>query len=103
MRFGLYYSGGLDWSKRPEPIANLGDMFACVPTERDYCDYAAAQLRELIDRYEPSVVWSDAHSSVIAPIALDGAMLTIRKFSADPFTDAVLISVGTIAAFAWSL
>jgi alpha-L-fucosidase len=59
MRFGLYYSGGLDWSMRPEPIANLGDMFACVPTERDYCDYAAAQLRELIDRYEPSVLWND--------------------------------------------
>ncbi|MFM9864070.1 MAG: alpha-L-fucosidase [Micropepsaceae bacterium] len=59
MRFGLYYSGGLDWTARPEPIANLGDMFACVPTERDYCDYAAAQVRELIDRYEPSVLWND--------------------------------------------
>lgn len=59
MRFGLYYSGGLDWTARPEPIANLGDMFACVPTEHDYCDYAAAQLRELIDRYEPSVLWND--------------------------------------------
>ena len=59
MRFGLYYSGGLDWTARPEPIANLGDMFACVPTERDYCDYAAAQVRELIDRYEPSALWND--------------------------------------------
>src|SRR6185295_16325156 len=46
MRFGLYYSGGLDWTARPEPIANLGDMFACVPTESQYADYAAAQLRE---------------------------------------------------------
>lgn len=59
MRFALYYSGGLDWTARPEPIANLGDMFACVPTERDYCDYAAAQVRELIDRYEPSILWND--------------------------------------------
>jgi alpha-L-fucosidase len=59
MRFGLYYSGGLDWTARPEPIANLGDMFACVPTERAYAEYAAAQLRELIDRYEPSVLWND--------------------------------------------
>ncbi|MBP6012356.1 MAG: alpha-L-fucosidase [Alphaproteobacteria bacterium] len=59
MRFGLYYSGGLDWTARPEPIANLGDMFACVPTESDYTTYAAAQLRELIDRYEPSVLWND--------------------------------------------
>jgi alpha-L-fucosidase len=59
MRFGLYYSGGLDWTARPEPIANLGDMFACVPTEREYADYAAAQLRELIARYKPSVLWND--------------------------------------------
>ena len=59
MHFGLYYSGGLDWTARPEPIANLGDMFAAVPTERDYCDYAAAHVRELIDRYEPSVLWND--------------------------------------------
>ena len=59
MRFGLYYSGGLDWTVRPEPIANLGDMFACVPTERQYTDYAAAQVRELIARYKPSVLWND--------------------------------------------
>jgi alpha-L-fucosidase len=59
MRFGLYYSGGLDWTARAEPIANLGDMFACVPTEADYADYALAQAKELIDRYEPSVLWND--------------------------------------------
>ncbi|MBL8781672.1 MAG: alpha-L-fucosidase [Alphaproteobacteria bacterium] len=59
MRFGLYYSGGLDWTARPEPIANLGDMFAGVPTERAYADYAAAQVRELIARYKPSVLWND--------------------------------------------
>ncbi len=59
MRFGLYYSGGLDWTARSNPIANLGDMFACVPTERQYTDYASAQLRELIARYKPSVLWND--------------------------------------------
>ncbi len=35
-------------------------------------------------------------NAVISPIALDGAMLTIRKFSQDPFTDADLIAFGTI-------
>ena len=59
MRFGLYYSGGLDWTARNTPIANLGDMFAAVPTEKAYTDYAAAQLRELIQRYRPSVLWND--------------------------------------------
>jgi pilus assembly protein CpaF len=35
-------------------------------------------------------------NAVISPIALDGAMLTIRKFSQDPYTDADLIAFGTI-------
>jgi pilus assembly protein CpaF len=34
-------------------------------------------------------------NAVVEPIALDGAMLTIRKFSAEPFTDRDLISFGT--------
>jgi pilus assembly protein CpaF len=34
-------------------------------------------------------------NAVIPPIALDGAMLTIRKFSTDPFTDKDLIAFGT--------
>lgn len=37
-------------------------------------------------------------NAVIAPIALDGSMLTVRKFPADPFTDADLIAFGTISA-----
>ncbi|MGE9808849.1 CpaF family protein [Janibacter sp. G1551] len=36
-------------------------------------------------------------NAVVAPIALDGAMLTIRKFAADPFTDLDLISFGTMS------
>ena len=35
-------------------------------------------------------------NAVVPPIALDGSMLTIRKFSADPFTDRDLISFGTM-------
>jgi alpha-L-fucosidase len=59
MRFGVYYSGGLDWSFHHQPIHNLGEMLACIPTRDDYRAYAAAQLRELIDRYQPSVLWND--------------------------------------------
>ena len=59
LRFGLYYSGGLDWTARPSLIRNLGEMFAAVPTEADYRAYADAQVRELIDRYQPSVLWND--------------------------------------------
>jgi len=59
LRFGLYYSGGLDWTFREGPIQTIGDMFACVPQEADYKAYAAAQVRELIGRYRPQVLWND--------------------------------------------
>jgi alpha-L-fucosidase len=59
MRFGVYYSGGLDWTFRHIPIRNIGDMFACVPTDDAYRAYANAQVRELIARYKPSVLWND--------------------------------------------
>jgi pilus assembly protein CpaF len=35
-------------------------------------------------------------NAVISPIALDGPMLTIRKFSRDPYQDADLVNFGTI-------
>jgi pilus assembly protein CpaF len=36
-------------------------------------------------------------NAVIAPISLDGSMLTIRKFAAEPFTVADLIGFGTLS------
>jgi pilus assembly protein CpaF len=36
-------------------------------------------------------------NAVVAPIALDGAILTVRKFAADPFTDRDLIAFGTMS------
>jgi len=59
LRFGLYYSGGLDWTFCDTPISDLGDMFASVPLGEDYKDYAECQVRELIVRYKPSVLWND--------------------------------------------
>lgn len=59
LRFGVYYSGGLDWTFHHEPISNMGEMLACVPPGQDYKDYAGAQMRELIARYQPSVIWND--------------------------------------------
>lgn len=58
MRFGVYYSGGLDWTFDDRPIGNLGSMLAAVPRGA-YPAYAEAQVRELIDRYRPSVLWND--------------------------------------------
>jgi len=58
LRFGVYYSGGIDWTFNREPLLTLGDFLASTPGGA-YLDYAEAQTRELIERYEPSVLWND--------------------------------------------
>ena len=58
LRFGVYYSGGIDWTFNPEPLKTLADFIGSVPGGA-YPTYAEAQVRELIDRYQPSVVWND--------------------------------------------
>ncbi len=40
-------------------------------------------------------------NAVVAPIALDGSVLTIRKFAADPFRAEDLVSFGTLSADTW--
>ena len=58
LKFGLYYSGGIDWTFNPEPLMTLADFMGSTPGG-DYPDYAEAQVRELIARYQPSVLWND--------------------------------------------
>ena len=58
LRYGLYYSGGIDWSFNPEPLRTLGDFIGSVPGGK-YPAYAVAQVKELIDKYKPSVLWND--------------------------------------------
>jgi len=59
MRFGTYYSGGLDWTFGGLPITDFGSMVRAIPQGADYLSYADAHWRELIDRYEPCVLWND--------------------------------------------
>ena len=59
MRMGLYYSGGYDWPYNDALLANPADSFLAVPHGEDYLQYATIHVRELIDRYRPSVLWND--------------------------------------------
>jgi alpha-L-fucosidase len=58
MRFGIYYSGGLDQTFNDRPIGSVAQMLDAIP-RGDYPAYAEAQVRELIARYRPSVLWND--------------------------------------------
>jgi alpha-L-fucosidase len=59
MRFGTYYSGGLDWTFGGLPMTDFNRMLAAIPQDADYIAYADAHWRELVARYEPSVLWND--------------------------------------------
>ncbi|MFZ6004236.1 MAG: alpha-L-fucosidase [Actinomycetota bacterium] len=59
MRFGTYYSGGLDWTFGGLPMTDFRSMFSAIPQTADYQEYADAHWRELIDRYHPDVLWND--------------------------------------------
>jgi alpha-L-fucosidase len=59
MRFGVYYSGGLDWTFEPHPIVGMADGLAAVPLDPAYERYCDAHYRELVARYQPSVLWND--------------------------------------------
>lgn len=59
MRFGVYYSGGLDWTFNAEPIRDFLDLLGGLPYGREYAAYVDAHYRELIERYQPDVLWND--------------------------------------------
>jgi len=62
LRFGVYYSGGLDWTFGGPPIKSLDDLLEAIPTTRTYATYVDAHMRELINRYRPSILWNDVCS-----------------------------------------
>lgn len=60
LRFGTYYSGGLDWSVTNLPPhsefeATGGDR----PNDAAYSMYAFEHCADLIRRYEPDILWDD--------------------------------------------
>ena len=59
MRFGTYYSGGLDWTFGGLPITDFRSMLAAIPQSDEYLAYADGHWRELVDRYQPCVLWND--------------------------------------------
>lgn len=65
LRMGLYYSGGIDWSFPSDfglprvPIQNVLDFLIPTPISPEYARYVRAHWDELIQRYQPSVLWND--------------------------------------------
>jgi alpha-L-fucosidase len=58
LRFGTYYSGGLDWGFAPGPPIESREDFH-RPIDATYAEYAYRQVIDLIDRFGPDVLWND--------------------------------------------
>ena len=60
MRFGVYYSGGLDWHVTDLPaLDSHAALHRRRPVDPAYAAYAYLHVRNLIDRYRPDVLWND--------------------------------------------
>jgi alpha-L-fucosidase len=59
LKMGLYYSGGLDWTFESRPITKREDVIGLAPQTEEYARYTDAHWRELIERYQPTVMWND--------------------------------------------
>ena len=59
MKMGLYYSSALDWTFSTQPILGFADLLSNGPTSREYLRYVENHWKELIDRYDPAILWSD--------------------------------------------
>ncbi|MBY9012652.1 MAG: alpha-L-fucosidase, partial [Candidatus Lokiarchaeota archaeon] len=67
MKMGFYYSTSFDWSFNPEPIDDRTSDMTNGITTPEYTEYVKHHWNELIDDYEPSILWSD----IGAPPLLD--------------------------------
>jgi alpha-L-fucosidase len=59
MKMGLYYSSALDWTFSSQPTLGLADLLSTGPTSQVYRQYVENHWKELIDRYDPAILWSD--------------------------------------------
>lgn len=59
LKMGAYYSGAIDWTYSPTPIFTESQNMSNTSPTYAYADYAFNQVHELIDDYQPSILWND--------------------------------------------
>lgn len=116
MRTGLYYSGGYDWPYNDAVLTGPADMLLAMPDDPTYVGYVEGHVRELIERYTPSVLWND----IGWPASSDLPALFADYYAAVPDgvvndrwaqtdvkrggpAEAVLRGLGGLAQLAWKL
>jgi alpha-L-fucosidase len=59
LKMGLYYVSPWDWTFTTKPIIDAATFITNGPTSKEHNAYVDAHWKELIDRYQPSILWSD--------------------------------------------
>jgi len=60
LKLGFYYSGAHDWHATDfPPLHSNTELFALRRNDPAFAAFAAAQLRELVDRFAPDILWND--------------------------------------------
>ncbi|MFC0681873.1 alpha-L-fucosidase [Lysobacter korlensis] len=60
LRFGVYYSGGLDWHFAEHPPITASDQLSRFrPVDGAYNEYTFEHVADLVRRYRPDLVWND--------------------------------------------
>ncbi len=114
MRMGLYYSGGYDWPYNKAILSKPADAVLAVPHDRRYVQYITAHWRELIDRYQPSVLWNDISWPTDPQLpqlfayyynAVEEGVINDRwkepGLVRNDFTDAILRGAGAVVQALW--
>ena len=89
------------WIEKSGRLSRVDGHFTDEAHLRRTIDKIVARVGRRVDEASPMV---DARlpdgsrvNAVIPPLALDGSLLTIRKFAADPFTAEDLVTFGTLS------
>jgi len=90
------------WIERGGKLQRVEGRFSDEQHLRRTIDKIVSRIGRRVDESSPMV---DARlpdgsrvNAVIPPLAIDGSLLTIRKFSADPYTSDDLVAFGTYSA-----
>lgn len=59
IHMGLYYSGGIDWSRHNITVTDFNTLGKAIIYEKSDIEYTNAQWRELIHLYQPAILWND--------------------------------------------